>query len=185
MREARRPTLFAVGGCVACGKSTLARELAAAWPAALLVADEVRDELVEREAHRSHEAAWPRHFDPGLGDRIYATLLRRARRELAAGRSVVLDGCFALRARRRAAYALAQELGCAFRFVECRAPEAVQRERLRERARRDGLPDEAWLAIRDELQGHWEAVDGEEGCVQVDTSAALEVELREVLEGVE
>jgi predicted kinase len=62
--------LVAVGGLVASGKSTLARELALKLGAERIDADHVRESLLD--------GRWVHSFDPGFEEEVYADLLRRA-----------------------------------------------------------------------------------------------------------
>jgi len=149
------PVLLAVGGLVASGKSTAARWLARRLGAAHLAADAVRRDL--REHGR------PGGWDPEAWRPIYRELLQRAAGELAAGRSVVLDGSFRTRAARAAARRLAREHGVRFRLVECRAAPEVLQRRLAAREREEGHP--GWTEIAEGVAEGWEsAVDlpGEE-----------------------
>jgi predicted kinase len=88
-----------------------------------------------------HDAAFVGHFGPESSRRVYDELLRRARRVLASGRPTVVDASFRQGADRAAFSALARELGVAFFFVECLAPEAVLRDRLADRARGPSISD--------------------------------------------
>jgi predicted kinase len=81
----------------------------------------------------------PEVYSEEFSARVYSEVLRRAGRVLESGRSVILDTTFTSRALRARARELAQEHGARFVFVECRAPAAVLRERLR--SRKSGLSD--------------------------------------------
>jgi hypothetical protein len=70
-------------------------------------------------------------------------MLERARGLLAQGRSVLLDATFGRRDQRQKARALAEEMGARFVCVECRAEEAVIRQRLAERLRTGGDASDA------------------------------------------
>ncbi len=157
---------------MASGKSTVAARLASARQAELVTADAIRQELFEAGAGEA--------MAPGFSDTVYAELLRRARRALAGGRSVVLDGSFRTRGRRRAARELARELGVAFRVVECRADPDTCRARLRVRERQTGQV--GWSAMFEHFLEGWEPLeelpDAER--VRIDTNgspAALEIAL--------
>jgi predicted kinase len=75
---------------------------------------------------------------------------------LRSGRPVVLDGCFRTASQRAEARALAERFGHPFLFVEAAVPVAVQRERLSERAERDGVAERVWLDIADDMRAGWE-----------------------------
>ncbi len=171
------PVLLVVAGRIAAGKSTIARGLAAQLNATLLVADRTRERvLAELARSTSHEAALRLNLQPGFADAIYAELFRRAREELAAGRSVVLDAAFPQRALRRAALELARELRARFLLVECRADDEVLRDRLAARAIAAGVTPETWLPVVDEFAQAWQSIDevSERSHLVLDTSGAPE-----------
>ncbi|MGH6947016.1 MAG: AAA family ATPase [Kiloniellales bacterium] len=124
------PCLVAVGGLSGSGKSTLAQRLAplvgAAPGAVLLRSDVLRKTLVgvdplaplPESAYRAETTA-----------QVYAALLERAARSLAAGHAVVLDAVHARKAERDAVDALARRLAvphCAF-WLEAPGPLLEQR----------------------------------------------------------
>jgi aminoglycoside phosphotransferase family enzyme/predicted kinase len=128
------PTLIAVGGLIATGKTTVADRIACAIGAAVVEADRTRKHLLGvAPTHEVHEAAWRGAYDPTFTDRVYDDLLRRGADVLASSRPVVIDASFRSRAHRAAARAFARAHGVTFRFVECRAGRDVCLDRLRER----------------------------------------------------
>ncbi len=172
VRLRRSPlVLVAVGGGVASGKSTVAARLARQLDALHVGSDEVRAEMPRAGLDafsQRHEAE------------VYAEVLRRAERGLAAGRNVVVDGCFSLARERGEARAMAVAHGAPFLFVECRAAEAAIRERL---AARDAASDEPfWRAVADDLAARSEPVvelaEGEHDVVRTD--APVEAVLEDV-----
>lgn len=185
LRDGDRPSpalrLVALCGHVAAGKSTLARALARALGADLLVADRVREALLE-ESGGSHEAdAW-RGLDPGLPDRLYAELLRRADGALANGRSVVLDACFPIRRLRDAARALAARRGASFLLLECRTEPGVRERRLDERAAGVPAVRDGWRGLAAGLDEQWEAPGPGEETVVAAGAGRVEEAVRAVLE---
>lgn len=174
----RRPLLpaavVAMGGQVASGKSTLARLVARQIGAPIVSSDRTRDHLLQSALAEdaapesdpdadptpdAHEAQWIQTYEPGFGDRVYDEVLRRAGEVLVSGRPVVIDGCFHSRARREEARRLAERFGRPFLFVEVATPPAVQLERLRARAVRDGVELEDWQQIAEGLRADWEPVN--------------------------
>ena len=148
--------LFAVGGGVASGKSTLARALADSLGAVRVVADSVRDALLEYPSDVPvHELAWTRTFSPGFEGRVYEGLCRRAEHALATGHPVVLDACFPSARRRIGLTELAARNGAALVFVECRPDAETVRARLEARDERDRA-SRGWQQLAAGLVARWE-----------------------------
>lgn len=145
---AARRLLVAVGGKIASGKSTISRRLAGILGAELVVADEMREELA---AMGRSDA-----YVPGFSSTLYAEMFRRAATHLAAGHAVVLDATFRSHRLRGEARDLARRQATPFRFVECRAADAVLRARLLEREAR-GEP--GWTRLFEHFLPLWEPVD--------------------------
>ena len=166
--------VLAVGGLVASGKSTVAKYLARRVGAARVVADRVREALLDEAGEAgAHELAW----QPAFGDRIYTGVLERGGRVLASGRAVVLDACFPTEARRRQAAALAARHGARFVFACCDAPEEDVVARLRLRDARDGAPPGGWEKLAREVAERWEPPRPGEH-VHIDTSLPRKAWLR-------
>jgi uncharacterized protein len=92
----QRPTLIAVGGLSGTGKSRLARELAAhvpPMPGAVVVRSDVERKILfgAGETDKLPKEA----YAAAATEKIYAALLDKARRIVAAGHSVILDAVFA------------------------------------------------------------------------------------------
>jgi uncharacterized protein len=136
------PTVVAVGGIIASGKSTLAERIGAEMSAPVVDADRTRKGMLGvRATQPLDEQAWTGAYDPAFTERVYEEILRRAAVVLASGRPVVLDASFRSASMRAAAKALAEAHGVPFRFVECRASPEVCRARLERRARERGVSD--------------------------------------------
>jgi aminoglycoside phosphotransferase family enzyme/predicted kinase len=169
------PSVVAVGGTIASGKSTVAREIGAATSAPVICADRTRKFMLGVGAtERLPEAPWSGAYDPELTVRVYAEVLRRARVVLDSGRPVVLDASFRSAGMRAMARELAEERGVPFWFVECRASEDACRVRLRERERQESVSD-GRLAIFDAFSAHFEPVTeiAKEAHIVVDTTRPL------------
>ncbi len=176
-----KPLLVAIGGLVASGKSTVARALAVRLGAEHIEADRVRDVLLELAGGEAvHEAAW-HGLAPGFAAAVYTELRRRAEASLRAGRSVVLDACFARAGERLQARALARRMRADFLFVECHASAETIVLRLAERDARLERP--GWQALHDDLAARWEPVvelgAGEHVVVQGDALVAAAVSIVE------
>jgi predicted kinase len=166
-------TLVCVGGIIASGKSTVADALAEELSCPAVDADRTRKHLLGvAETHALEDPAWGGAYDPGVTERVYGEILRIASVVLESRRSVVVDASFRTRAMRAAARRLAASLGVRFRFVECRAPVEVCRERV---ARRSRGPSDGRPAIFDDFLARYEAVTElpQDEHVVLDTTAPL------------
>ncbi len=176
--SSRRPRLVCVGGVIGVGKTTVARILAEGGRAVHLAADAIRKCL----AGVGHEEPAPAEaYSEEFTEKVQDELMRRARIVLASGRSVVLDTTFCAASLRMRARDLADDLSVPFRFFECRAPEAVLRERLRSRGR--GLSDAGEDLLPRFLRA-WETEDGLDPCEKavVDTTRPVQ-DLRDLARG--
>ncbi len=150
------PRVIAVGGMMASGKSTFARALGAKLAVPVIDTDGTRKHLFQVAATTPLQAGpFEAAYSEQETDRVYAEVLRRAEVVLRSGRSVVLDATFRSREQRARARALAGRLGLTFRFVECRAPHALCRERLRERALGPSVSD-GRLEVFEDFVARWE-----------------------------
>lgn len=162
--------VIAMGGAVASGKSTVAKAIAQRIATPRIVADRVREALLEPIPEGVvHELVWDRTFSKGFAERVYQGVLRRAEAVLASGRAVVLDACFPDATRRHEAAALAERHGARFVFVHCDPPAAEIEARLRKRDVRDGA---GWFAVASDLAARWQPPGpGEPGALlRIDTS---------------
>ncbi len=153
------PTVVAVAGIIASGKTTVAERLGSLLSAPVIDADRTRKQMLGLRATAPvHDDAWQGAYDPAFTEEVYAEVLRRAAVVLASGRSVIVEASFRSRALRARARALAVDRGVPFRLVECRAAAEVCRERLRARARGASVSD-GRLEIFDDFVARWEPID--------------------------
>ena len=138
-----RPLLLVVFGLSGTGKSVLSRALSERLLAIHFNSDVVRKELagIPPSEHR-FEPFESGLYAPEMTERTYEELLRRAEKELSAGRDVVLDATYRARKHREAVLHLAERLHARALFILCEAPEEVVRERLLLRARKEGEPSD-------------------------------------------
>jgi aminoglycoside phosphotransferase family enzyme/predicted kinase len=180
------PTLFAVGGVIATGKSTVASRLGRLLPAAVISTDLTRKQLAGLDPmNRLQDATWTGAYTREATERVYAEVLRRSGSVLGSGRSVVVDASFRTRAARLAARELAQLHGAAFRFVECTAPAEVCYARLAQRAQGPSVSD-GRAEIYEAFRRSFESVDElstEEHSV-IDTSAPCDPDVDRILQSV-
>lgn len=181
------PRLYAVGGLIAAGKSSVAGRLAGMLCAPHIEADRTRKRLAGLDPWTPwHDAAFSGNYTPDKTQAVYAELRRRAEVVLRSGRSVVIDASFRERAERNALRELAGRVGCGLTFVECIAPEALCRERLRKRATRLSVSDgrnEIFDAFMRSYEPVTELSPGEH--VRLDTSpekAQVDAHLRDLID---
>jgi len=153
------PMVVAVGGVIASGKSTIAKTLAREMPAPVVDADRTRKQLAGvSPEHPLPESPWTGFYSPEFTRRVYSELCRRASAVLASGRPVILDASFRGKAHRAEARRLAEDNEVPFVFVECRAPDELCRERLRERKKERPVSD-GRVEVFDDFARSWEPVD--------------------------
>jgi hypothetical protein len=131
--DAARVRLVVVGGLPGTGKSTLAAALGDARGWTVLRSDVIRKELGGGRADFTEEATAA----------TYAEVLRRARRLLGMGESVVLDASWTAASHRAAARLAAADAFADLVELRCDVDAATAAARLVERARRGDDPSEA------------------------------------------
>lgn len=176
------PTLVAIGGVIATGKSTLADHLGAALGAPAINTDRIRKHMLgARPTDRLYDGSWSGAYDPAFTERVYEEVRRCARVVVESGRPVILDASFRSAEMRLDARRLAEELGVPFRFLECRADPDVCRARLKVRDQQTTVSD-GRLEIFDDFLAKWEPVvelaGGEH--VEVDTEREMADILRDL-----
>jgi uncharacterized protein len=130
----RAPLLIAVGGLSGTGKSQLARALAPhvdPSPGAVVLRSDVERKALfgVAETERLPISAYTRRANA----KVYATLLEKARRALAAGHAAVVDAVFAAPEERADIALLAQSCTVDFRGIFLTAPLTTRLERLGKR----------------------------------------------------
>lgn len=173
------PLLVAIGGAIASGKSTLARELGQRASMPVVESDRLRKQLLGVQPE--HVLEGPAAYGAAMTERVYGELAERAEHVLASGRSVVVDATFRSRAHRDAIAAIAERQGAAFLFVACEAPREVLAERLRAREATASISD-ARVELLDSFLAGYEPVGHDEGerSVRIATSGPFDAALREL-----
>ena len=157
-RSLLAPSLVAVGGVIASGKSTVADWLGTELGAPVVDADRTRKHLLGmRPTQHAEDDAWKGAYDASFTDEVYAEVLRRASVVLASGRPVVVDASFRSASMRQAARKLAQDHGVTFRLIECQATRDTCRARLAMRALGESISD-GRLAIFDDFVSRFESI---------------------------
>ncbi|MGD2216681.1 MAG: AAA family ATPase [Gemmatimonadales bacterium] len=172
-----RPRLVLVAGLMGTGKTRQSEELARRAGARVLHSDVVRKQLVGIDPQQEQKVA----FGTGIysqewTDRTYRALLFEAKRELARGNSIILDGSWSKARQRAQARKLAAAREALFGIVECTAPSHVLEARLSRPGRRvtDGR-----LELLDDQRASYEGPEADEAdvFVQIDTSGDFQATL--------
>jgi predicted kinase len=150
------PTVWVFCGLPGSGKSAISSELAEALDIVSINSDVVRKKMFGLRLRESV----PGPVDQGIyrteaSQRVYDRLLSSARAELQKGRSVILDATYSASNNRQKVLRLAHDSGAHILFVECRAPEAVLHNRLRQREHIPSVSD-ARVAHFDTLKSRFD-----------------------------
>ena len=144
-------------GLPGVGKSTVAAAIADRIGGERVRSDVVRAELFDEPA-----------YTPAEKDRVYATMLDRARRALEAGMPAVIDATYEYRRHRDQVATMADTLGVDLTLVHVVCDERVARERIRER---EDDPSEADVSVYENARGRFEPLERDH--VTVDNSGSL------------
>lgn len=144
-----RVRLVLVGGLPGTGKSTLSGLLAAAEDGRMLLhSDVVRKELNNLPADAATPAGLREGiYRPEITEATYTELLRRARRGLERGETVVLDASWSTVAHREAAAQVAEETAADLVELRCVTSPEVAAARIARRAAAGGDPSDATAAV--------------------------------------
>lgn len=144
-----RPWLALTHGVSGAGKSSQSQGLIEQQGLVRVRADVERKRLfgLPPEARSAHVPGGI--YGEDASDRAFARLLDLARLCLQAGQPVLVDATFLHAARRAPFIALARALGAPWCILSFSAPEAVLRERVRQRQARGGDASEAGEAVLD------------------------------------
>jgi aminoglycoside phosphotransferase family enzyme/predicted kinase len=130
------PKLVAVGGLSGTGKSVLARALAADCtpaPGALVLRSDVERKALFGKGE--FEPLGPRAYNLDANSRVYAAIVEKARRAVAAGHSAIVDAVFARPDERAAVEEAARSQGVAFNGLFLVADVDRRAQRITERVR--------------------------------------------------
>jgi predicted kinase len=160
------PRLVVQCGLPGVGKSTVAREIADRLGTERIRSDAVRAELFDDPT-----------YDRAEKERVYTTMLERARAALDAGKPAVLDATYERRYHRDQVATLAAAIGADLTLVRVVCDEAVARRRIRER--RDD-PSEADVSVYENARERFEPLERDHAVV--DNSGDLSATRRQVAE---
>ncbi|THE66628.1 kinase [Salinadaptatus halalkaliphilus] len=159
-----RPSLFVYCGLPGVGKSVASAYTAEKLAVKRYRSDEIRKELFPEPEYTAAET-----------DATYEELLERARSELEAGSSVVLDATFRTRALRSRGATLARETDADRQFVHVTCDVDVVERRLAERT--DSVSDadrRVYHLVKDSFESF------ERDHVEIDNSGSLEATYRQL-----
>ena len=172
------PLVIAVGGLPGTGKSTLAREIAAALGAELLRTDVIRRELFGNASGAAGTDEGIYH--PHSRKLVYAEMFQRAAALEAERISIVLDGTFSSSDLITGASELAARGQAVFLAVECVCSEEAAHQRIRQRLADGQDASDARPKIHDVLRQRWQPWPPSVPQVRVDTEQPLEAQLASV-----
>jgi len=110
-------------------------------------------------------------YSGSASEQTYSRLADLADGALRAGFPVVVDATFLMHDQRDRMHHLADELHVPFNILDCQAPMAVLRERVRERAQRGGDASEADLPVLEQLAHRQQPLDERERAVAIEVQA--------------
>jgi predicted kinase len=166
------PVVIACAGLSGSGKSTLAAVLADATGFALLSSDVLRKTRTGVAPAAARAVFGAGLYTPQARRAVYAALCTEAGRQLAAGRSVIVDATWIHRRDRNRLAAEARSYRRPLVFIECRANEATIRERLEARAEGQSISDARWETFLGQ-RGAWESFAEDEAHFSVDTGGGV------------
>lgn len=172
----RERWLWLASGVSGSGKSSQSQGLIEARGVVRLRADVERKRLFGLRPEEASAGVAPGMYTAEATRRTYERLAALARQVLEAGLPVLVDATLLRRAQRDAFRALAQALGLPCLILAFEAPEAVLRERVRQRAQAGHDASEADLAVLQAQLASREPLDAAEWAqaVAVDTRAPVD-----------
>ncbi len=137
--------LILVMGMIGTGKTSLAQRLAREMDMALISSDPLRKELAGVDPFQRVKEDFHRGlYSPQMTEKVYSTMMERAKEHLEKGKGVILDATFARKEWRDMAQTVAREKGVPCLIVVTTAPEEVIRERLEKRQKEKVVSDGRW-----------------------------------------
>lgn len=154
--RARLPLVVVICGVAGSGKTTIAREVAAAWGLAHLRSDVTRKRLAGLEPT---ERASDEHYTEEFSRRTYRALGEEAAAEVERRGGAIVDATFRHRAERDAFREGLGDCPVPVVFANCRAPAEVLLERARVRERDPDRVSDADVEIVQRQLGEFEPLD--------------------------
>lgn len=164
----RTPGLLITCGLSGSGKTTAARQAAAALGGVIVRSDAVRKHLAGVPLDEDASAPFGQGiYNPAMSARTYQAMLDHARAVIDAGRWAILDATYNTRAARAAVADLARERDVPFAVVHCLAERDELARRLQRRAAENSDISDAGAAILDKQARRFEEPTADEGRVFV------------------
>ncbi|NNK38927.1 MAG: AAA family ATPase [Xanthomonadales bacterium] len=171
------PTLYLMHGLSGSGKTWVSERMIAGLPALRVRSDVERKRLLhETRGKGSAEGIESGLYRPEVTDETYQAMMRYCATGLGAGFDMIADATF-LADRHSAAFTrMAAERGAGLTIVDCTAPEAVLRQRIRRRqAERRDASDADIAVLEHQLQAREPLTPAErDRAIEVDGEAGLE-----------
>lgn len=140
------PTVLAVTGRIASGKSTLAQALGSELGWEVYSSDHIRKKMAGFPLYeRSSSVARKRLYSASMTEQTYRRLFAAAAARLKQNRNAILDATFAKRAQRKLLTKRFGKPGLGWRLIEACAPNAIVKQRLRAREARPEVISDARL----------------------------------------
>ena len=173
--EPAKPLLILMHGFSGSGKSHFAAKLAAEINAIEVRSAVERKRLYLEASKRGEELAL---YGGDMNMRTHHRLSEITEVLLQAGQTVILDATFIKQRTRRHFEQLAQRYKIPLRIIECTAPDAVIRQRLKQREELDMDPSDANEAIYDKQLSIYDPLSDDERalCLSLDTQSANSLE---------
>jgi aminoglycoside phosphotransferase family enzyme/predicted kinase len=170
------PKVLAFMGRVGTGKSTLARRLQSSLNVRRFSTDRIRKALGNMPLRqRTPAVRRDELYSASMSARTYNKLMERARATVQKGMSVILDGTFNSKSSRKRLQQLAHEEEVELVFIEAQAPDAVIKQRLRNREEQHDVVSDARLEDFEKLDDRYEPpeeVDDQE-LIRVNTDGEI------------
>jgi len=178
-----KPMIYLFMGRVASGKSTLAKRLAKDTGIHSFSTDILRKKiaglpLTKRLPDRDRTAL----YSEVMSDKTYQNLCERGVEEIRNGRSVILDGTFASKKKRRELTDYFEEHDIEYLYVEPIADKNIRMDRLHDRNQGQAVISDARLDDMDMLDERYENPDELDPIhyLQISTSGDLNISLKEL-----
>jgi hypothetical protein len=166
--ELRPQLLFIMSGITGTGKSTIAAALAKQWGLRHLQTDVIRRELAGLGPNeRTDSGVRAGIYSPEMSLHTYREMNRRARRYLASGESVIMDGTHLRRDFRQSSLRVGRSAGVTTGIIECSLKEEEAIRRLESRYAAATSESEGRPEVHRAQRPSWQPVSDDEADIVV------------------